>query len=89
MKRTIEHTELFKELITLEPEYYYRTMPKEYYNEIRVKWKALLNKHGIDFTPNSYHYNRKKNLVELRSAMKDIVCVTKSQSLFTLEMKNG
>jgi hypothetical protein len=75
---TIENTDLYNKFKFLYPEYYYRKVPKEYFEQIRKIWKTALKESGITYNPVFYHYHKDKSRIELEDEDNQIMYITQS-----------
>ena len=85
----IQNTKLYNELLELYPEYYYGHVEVSYFEHINNKWREVLKSHEVEFSPTSYHYNRKKDYIELETkkvmGKRDSIRVSKSPMTFKLK----
>ena len=89
-KIVITNTELYKELLYLEPEYYYRKTNLDYIAYIESKWKEILKNAGVNFAPVFYHKKKEsknsRNVehIELEDEDKNVLIIKEEDVVFKI-----
>ena len=84
----ISDKELFLKLVELEPRYYYESVgttdqTNEYYKQLFKQINETIQPYCKLIKANQYHYNRKKNRIELYQSNKEYIYIYKQGGSIT------